>query len=785
MTPRALLISLLLLLVICGLGYLTEQVARLPSMVGGGMPLVAFSVFVLLVLAVNPVLARLGPRWPLRGGELAVVLALGTGVCIYTGSTYLRYLGALAAAPAHYVKTRVEWQGANVLAYVPGHAGFVAEGQLLRPIELAQRVAAEREADTVSGRLWRLSDEAGQRLWLNARAAPNDDAVKRHDLVELVNRALADPAFLADAPADTEPANERLARARWVLQEQLPHIFAPPPPGEGVLLNEGRYDQRIMDGILFGDSASARPSIKSVPWPAWWPVLRLWGGVMILLVLTAICLGVIVRPQWGDRERLPFPIVRFAELMLRREAGRGLPTVAYSGMFWIGFGAVLLHVVNGLNVWFPSFPSIPLTLNLSGLQTLLPETARVPQSRGIFLPQISLTAVAFAFLLPRSISLTLGIMNVVFLVVAAQLLRLGIDQNGGRHGASWVSLMSFGGMIGMFGVLLYTGRAYYSSVVLGGLGIGREPVPAPAMWAFRAVLLLIPLTVMHLTTSGLSPLLSAVSVGVVLLLWIVSARIVCETGLYRFGAGIAPFSIASAFFGPEYIGPTNLLILAMLSLLVAKDVWESPMIYMVTGLEVTKRAGVGERVVAPGLAAYAVIGLIVAAIATLTVQYHFGIVAQMDPLTESRSWWPMNAAASLATELSATGRLVPAVTAGDIDRLANISWHTWTFGWTAAGLVLFALFAMARLRLPWWPIHPMLIVLFGDWGVVTLGFSFFLGWLMTTVVVGIGGAAMYQRVVPLVCGVIAAGLIAALGWMVVGLSYFLQTGLLPPKYIAF
>jgi len=93
-------------------------------------------------------------------------------------------------------------------------------------------------------------------------------------------------------------------------------------------------------------------------------------------------------------------------------------------------------------------------------------------------------------------------------------------------------------------------------------------------------------------------------------------------------------------------------------------------------------------------------------------------------------------------------------------------------------------FAMIRLRWPKWPLHP---VLFLDWFTYAgrmLSASFLGGWMIKSLVTRFGGASGYQRLKPLMFGLIAGEMLGGIVPMLIGLVCWLVTGL-PPKTFSF
>ena len=80
-----------------------------------------------------------------------------------------------------------------------------------------------------------------------------------------------------------------------------------------------------------------------------------WGGFVVVLVFTMLCMCAIFRRQW-DTERLSYPI---AETPLWiTDAKRGL---FRSKVMWVAFGlAFTLRMLTILPHFFPAFPTIPL-----------------------------------------------------------------------------------------------------------------------------------------------------------------------------------------------------------------------------------------------------------------------------------------------------------------------------------------------------------------------------------------------------------------------------------------
>ncbi len=97
-----------------------------------------------------------------------------------------------------------------------------------------------------------------------------------------------------------------------------------------------------------------------VPWDAWIKPLALWTPFLLAVYFIFLCMNVIIRRQWTDREKLTFPLVYLPLEMTKDAAPRQLYNTFFrNGLMWVGFLIpVILHGLNGLHNYIPSVPAI-------------------------------------------------------------------------------------------------------------------------------------------------------------------------------------------------------------------------------------------------------------------------------------------------------------------------------------------------------------------------------------------------------------------------------------------
>jgi len=122
----------------------------------------------------------------------------------------------------------------------------------------------------------------------------------------------------------------------------------------------GRY---IPEWLAVSDDKALHEFIKgeSTLYTAWhikaWlvPVI-VWSAFICVLMFVMICINIIIRNQWIDRERLTYPIVQLPYEMTDKKS-----RLFRSKLMWISFIFVgVIDTINGLHFFFPAVPYLHL-----------------------------------------------------------------------------------------------------------------------------------------------------------------------------------------------------------------------------------------------------------------------------------------------------------------------------------------------------------------------------------------------------------------------------------------
>ncbi len=104
-------------------------------------------------------------------------------------------------------------------------------------------------------------------------------------------------------------------------------------------------------------------------------------------------------------------------------------------------------------------------------------------------------------------------------------------------------------------------------------------------------------------------------------------------------------------------------------------------------------------------------------------------------------------------------------------------------GWlhTAGGALVMILLFVARLRLSWWPLHPIGYPVGMGWAMDRIWFSVFLAWVCKALGLRLGGAWFYARSRPLFLGLALGQIVAGGLWLLVD-AYTGKVGNVIPVY---
>jgi hypothetical protein len=591
-------------------------------------------------------------------------------------------------------------------------------------------------------------------------------------------RILPKEAMLPHHYARTEPGWS------WKDDDGTPHNAIDYAP-KRMLADPAADEGNALTGFVQGLRLGGEPiSLRDVPWQAWRSTLLFWLPLFGILWVALTGLALVLHRQWSRHEHLPYPLVQFTSAMLPAADGSPSP-VFRRRSFWLAMGLVLVvHLNNYLCVYHPetlieirrSFPFWPLA-------RLFPTFMR-GGGWSLISPQFYFSAVAIAYLLASDVSLAVGLGPFVFKYVAGILAGYGISMEGGTRFSPRIEQgLVYGGYIGFFAAMLYTGRHFYLHVLRRACGgHSAEDVGLTSVWGMRAFMVGFAVFVADIALLGLDWQLALLYGLLTIIIFAVMGRIIAETGLFFIAPYLYPCVFILGLVGDQALGPRVLMIMFILTCMVLIDPRETFMPYMVNTVKLIDdhRLRLGRTTVLALLAVF--VGLAAAVPMTLYFAYDRGVNWEDVFATKMVPVWAPEGAIRARTRLLAQDTLAQAEAIHGWDRFTAMKpdrYFLTSFGIACVGVVLFT---VARLRFAHWPLHPVMFLVWPGYAGYMMAWSFLGGCFLKTMVTRYGGVQAYQRLKPFMFGLIAGDVLAGLLVIILGLIYNLHTGNLPRTY---
>ncbi|MCX7591182.1 MAG: hypothetical protein N2255_06085, partial [Kiritimatiellae bacterium] len=294
--------------------------------------------------------------------------------------------------------------------------------------------------------------------------------------------------------------------------------------------------------------------------------------------------------------------------------------------------------------------------------------------------------------------------------------------------------------------------------------------------AFRCLVAALAAASALLAYAGMSWPFAVCALLLVLLIFVTIARLNAECGTFFYSPAWRLPVVFVGLFGLPTLGPTLIIILGMMMYLVEGDSFECLMPFAVNGLRITS-----ETKVSPGRTAvlFGVTIVLILAVAVPTALWaDYNHAAEIRRGGEGTNVF--DAAVRAITQLELSNRLDEVLRFDTLDRIRHMHPNPRFLGAAGVGFGLLLLLSFLRLRFPRWPLHPVLVLVFGTRTASQFGPSFLLGWFLKALVTRFGGAAKYEQAKGLMLGVIIGDLAGGFGLLVVNALYYVLTGMRGP-----
>lgn len=344
-------------------------------------------------------------------------------------------------------------------------------------------------------------------------------AMAGHDLLQVLTPTLNYPIYFSDS------------QNNWVelFHKKLPTALMPGSPEAAKNFYEG------------GSSLYLPENYR--PWIV--PVIA-WTGFLCTLVFTTVCMNVLFRKDWTEKEHLAFPVVELPLAIATQPR-----SLCLNWPFFFGFLiAGSISLLNGFQVFYPDVPGVPVRPH--DLSPLFRSMGRPWSAAGWFPIAYYPSVIGLSYLMPLDLMFSCWFFFFFWKAEAILISWLGYQPDG-HLGPKLVSQQATGAYLGIAAAALWFGRGHLKEAwqrMLGRsstLSDAAEPLSyrAAGIGAVAGFLALI----LFSMAAGMSP-------GIAFLFFFLYLAI--AIGIARMRAACGPPAHDLHFAGPDFILPTVL-----------------------------------------------------------------------------------------------------------------------------------------------------------------------------------------------------------------------------------
>lgn len=513
---------------------------------------------------------------------------------------------------------------------------------------------------------------------------------------------------------------------------------------------------QLYDGLPGGRNMSWLAVLRSIPWQPWVSPLLIWTGFILTAMFVMVCLVNLFSRQWLRNERMNFPLLRVPLLMEEAYEDQRFGQFLFNRFLIAGAAVpVCLHLLNGLNFYYPSVPQIP-TLVLAG--SYFPKFGLFSGFHKLKI-YIYPAFIGFAFLTTRQISFSFWAFFLLAGLLYGLLSILGYDIPASALGTTFGPTLTRPEemqMIGAYGVfflfLLWLSRHHLVAVCRQSFGkqafSDRGPEFFSVAFAFWGTAIGSAVLVFWLHRMGMPLTAAALLLGAFYMILLVASRIITQGGLAYFTLTAAPLDGLTTLFGHHLFTGIGIVVAGVIQKAQFLDLRESLMPSVVHANRISsdfKR----RRLLALGMSATLVAAVAISLLAMLALSYKYGIREL------GLDWATRTTVHNYETIVSL------------IERTPEIDNSVRAFSLVGAGVMLLVVAGYHRFY--WWPLHPIGYLTAYSSAMRILWFSFLVGWLCNTLCMRYGGVVLFKKLRFFFIGLIIGDFLMGGCWAIVGL----------------
>ncbi|HNS33440.1 MAG TPA: hypothetical protein PKN36_10800 [bacterium] len=492
------------------------------------------------------------------------------------------------------------------------------------------------------------------------------------------------------------------------------------------------------------------PPGVSIPYLAWMKPLGFFLIFILIFSFLSICLMVLFRKQWVEKERLIYPLTILPLEMIKREAGSRVPVLFRNKLFWLSFVIVFIFYLSN---WWTRFLTGTPILPLKGYLDLYRDT-------GYLMLNVEFHILGLAYLIPRSISLSLWLFYLLFTMQNSLLIISGYRLPGVAEpyaeGSGVATFTSAGAMFMFVALLFWRAREHLGDCFRKAFSRHSRIDDSKELLSYRTsvlgVIIGFILMVGLMRFVGLPYHVSFLLVLFSIVVFLGLTRIVCQTGLPAARAMCIPPIYTVSILPPGLVTEQGYLALGF------QYIWTSELrtsIMAVAGhtLKIQEEARISSRLLFTAIIASILISYVFSAWTYIFCGYNMGTLNASISGSGAGRWF-------LGDRMAFT---VARFILQKIDTPMTQEVMLLRSLFMGIGAFLMGILMFLHARFLWWPIHYLGFPIAQTLPMRQYWFTIFLAWIIKGLILRFGGHNVYKKSVPVFLGMI----LSFISWKVV------------------
>jgi hypothetical protein len=509
--------------------------------------------------------------------------------------------------------------------------------------------------------------------------------------------------------------------------------------------NDASALQRFYEGLRPGEASG---------WAVWVVPLFWWLSFVGAIAVGSVALGVLLRRQWVERERLTFPLAEVPVLLAGvRDGGSEDRPFYRQFLFWAGFAGpfflVLWHVAT---FFFPLLPDLRIDTTWSSI--------RFGTDYPPLYTRVNFFIVGFAYFTDLRILLSIWFFHLLAALQIGLSTRVGLASGLPDAG---IYHQEFGGLTFFVAASLWVARRHLAHAFRSAFGLAGDPDDQDELISYRAAVWALILSAVYcvawLVRAGLRLDLALLFLFISFVVYLGLARILALSGLVFLAGGSNTQGLMLALLPRSAYTASSLAASNVLFTTYQNNKgWVMPAASHTARLAGDLGPGAARRLGRTALIAFA-LALVASAAVTVWLGYRRGAYNLEGFLWTTANQYPFNNTVTEVKELA-----------------AHVPYQKEALWFFLVGGLVTALLTVLTYRLPWWPLHPAGFTVAFAWSVRTAATSVLFAWAAKAVILRIGGMALYRKSRPVFLGIIVGYGAAILVALLADVLFFPEGG---------